>query len=130
MLALDSSLDELIGAQGTWLTNELDHIPADVDFVFIVFHHPPYTSSSAGMFGEGHSARVTEQRLARMLEDRQAHVRAGFVVFSGHVHNYERHAHSGVTYLLQAEPAPMPIRLNGQRTILPEQGDQLSLFAG
>lgn len=100
VLALDSSLDELIGAQGLWLTNELDHIPPDIDFVFFMFHHPPYTSSSAGMFGEGHSARLPEQRLARMLEDRQAHVRAGFVVFSGHVHNYERHEHGGVTYFV------------------------------
>jgi acid phosphatase type 7 len=35
-----------------------------------------------------------------MLEDRQAHVRARFVVFSGHVHNYERHEHGGVTYFV------------------------------
>jgi hypothetical protein len=38
--------------------------------------------------------------LAKMLEDRQAHTRARFVVFSGHVHNYERHEHGGVTYFV------------------------------
>ena len=38
--------------------------------------------------------------LAKMLEDRQTHTRARFVVFSGHVHNYERHEHGGVTYLV------------------------------
>jgi hypothetical protein len=38
--------------------------------------------------------------LAKVLEDRQAHASARFVVFSGHVHNYERHEHGGVTYFV------------------------------
>lgn len=100
-LVLDSSLDETSGPQSQWLVNKLDHIPSDVDFVFLMFHHPPYTSSSdAKKYGGGHSARSTEQQLAKMLEDRQAHARVRFVVFSGHVHNYERHEHGGVTYFV------------------------------
>jgi acid phosphatase type 7 len=100
-LVVDSSLDEVSGSQGQWLATKLDNIPADVDFVFIMTHHPPYTSSSdAKMFGGGHSARSTEQLLAKMLEERQAHTRVRFVVFSGHVHNYERHEHGGVTYFV------------------------------
>jgi hypothetical protein len=72
-----------------------------VDFVFVMDHHPPYTSSSDDKkFGGGHSARPTEQHLAKILEERQAHTRARFVVFSGHVHNYERHEHGGVTYFV------------------------------
>ena len=35
-----------------------------------------------------------------MLEDRQAHARYRIVFFSGHVHNYERHEHSGITYFV------------------------------
>jgi hypothetical protein len=101
LLVLDSSLDESAGPQGQWLTRKLDHIPGDVDFVFIVFHHPPYTSSSdAKKFGGGHSARSPEQELAKMLEGRQQQLRARIVVFSGHVHNYERHEHGGVTYFV------------------------------
>jgi acid phosphatase type 7 len=100
-LALDSSLDETSSPQGQWLAAKLDNIPADVDFVFLMFHHPPYTSSSdAKLFGGGHSARATEQHLAKMLEERQPQTRARFVVFSGHVHNYERHEHGGVTYFV------------------------------
>lgn len=100
-LVLDSALDEASGPQGQWLTNKLDNIPADVDFVFLMFHHPPYTSSSdAKTFGGGHSARSHEQALAKLLEERQAHARVRFVVFSGHVHNYERHEHGGVTYFV------------------------------
>jgi acid phosphatase type 7 len=101
LLVLDSSQDETSGAQGQWLTAKLDSIPADVDFVFIMLHHPPYTSSSdKKMFGGGHSARSPELKMAKMLEARQPNTRARFIVFAGHVHNYERHEHGGVTYFV------------------------------
>ena len=101
MLVLDSALEELSGAQGDWLRGELDQLPADVDFVFFVFHHPPYTSSSdEKAYGGGHSARSKELELAKFLEERQQHTRARFVVFNGHVHNYERHVHGGITYFV------------------------------
>jgi Icc-related predicted phosphoesterase len=101
MLVLDSSLDETSGPQGQWLTQALDTLPGDVDFVFIVLHHPPYTSSSdEKKYGGGHSARNHELMLAEMLEARQQHMNARFVVFSGHVHNYERHEHGGITYFV------------------------------
>ena len=101
ILVLDSSLEESSGPQSQWLADKLDHVPTDVDFVFLMFHHPPYTSSSdAKALGGGHSARPTEQALAKILEQRQAHARFRIVVFSGHVHNYERHEHGGVTYFV------------------------------
>ena len=101
MLVLDSSQDETSGPQGQWLAQKLDHLPGDVDFVFLVLHHPPYTSSSdANLLGGGHSARSHEQQLAKSLEARQQNLRARIVVFSGHVHNYERHEHGGVTYFV------------------------------
>jgi Icc-related predicted phosphoesterase len=99
LLALDSSMEETNGPQGQWLTDELDRVPADVKFVFIMLHHPPYTSSSdAKMMGGGHSARPHEQALAKVLEERHSPYR--IILFSGHVHNYERHEHGGVTYFV------------------------------
>jgi hypothetical protein len=101
MFVLDSALEEVSGPQGQWLREKLDAIPSGVDFVFLVFHHPPYTSSSDKKeFGGGHSARSSEQALAKMLESRQQAIRARIVVFSGHVHNYEWHEHGGVTYFV------------------------------
>lgn len=100
LLVLDSSLSETSGPQGEWLTQKLDAVPGDVDFIFLVLHHPPYTSSSDSMVGGGHSARSPEQLLAKMLESRQQKTRARIVVFAGHVHNYERHEHGGVTYFV------------------------------
>lgn len=99
-LVLDSELDEVTGPQGKWLVQKLDQLPGDVDFVFVVLHHPPYTSSASSMLGEGHMARGQEKDLAMLLETRQRNQRARFVVFSGHVHNYERHEHGGVTYFV------------------------------
>lgn len=101
MLSLDSVADEMKGPQGEWLHQTLNNVPADVAFVIIVLHHPPYTSSSDhGMFGDGHSARTAEQALAKLLEEKQTTSRARFVVFGGHVHNYERHQHGGVIYFV------------------------------
>jgi Icc-related predicted phosphoesterase len=101
LLVLDSSLEETGGPQGKWLNQKLDTLPSDVDFVFLVLHHPPYTSSSdAKKFGGGHSSRPHEQELAKMLEARQPNMRARIVVFSGHVHNYEHHEHGGVNYFV------------------------------
>jgi hypothetical protein len=112
LLVLDSSLEEVSGPQGGWLASKLDNIPTDADFVFLVLHHPPYTSSSdEKKYGGGHSARPAEQALARMLEDRQLRTRARFVVLSSHVHNYERHEHRGVVYFVTggggAHPYPI-----------------------
>lgn len=101
LLALDSSMDEISGAQGQWLAGKLDHLPGDVDFVVVLLHHPPYTSSSDMHILEGgHSARSQEKKLAEALEARQQKLRARIVVFSGHVHNYERHEHGGVSYFV------------------------------
>ena len=111
MLVLDSSLDETSGPQGQWLAKKLDSVPPDVDFVFLVLHHPPYTASSDRALGGGHSARHPEQLLAKALEERQGRVHARFVVFSGHVHNYEHQEHNGVTYFVTggggARPYPV-----------------------
>lgn len=101
LLVLDSSQSEVSGQQGQWLADRLDHVPADVDFVFLMLHHPPYTSSSDEKeFGGGHSARPPEQELAKLLEARAIKATYRIVVFSGHVHNYERHVHGGVTYFV------------------------------
>lgn len=107
MLVLDSSLDEIAGPQGEWLKSKVGKIPSEVKFVFVVLHHPPYTSAK----DEGHLARAREQALAAYLEDQQKHLGARLVVFSGHVHNYEHKEHGGVVYLITggggARPHPL-----------------------
>jgi acid phosphatase type 7 len=108
MLVLDSSQEEVSGTQGGWLKDKLDHIPSGTDFVVLVLHHPPYTSSSDTNSGGGHSARSNEQALAKLLEQRQSTTRPRFVVFAGHVHNYERFERGGVTYFVTGGGAAHP----------------------
>jgi Icc-related predicted phosphoesterase len=101
LFVLDSNQDELSGAQGHWLRSALNQIPSTIDFVFLVFHHPVYTSSSdEKLLSTGHSSRSTEEAVGQFLEEEQKHIRARIVVFNGHVHNYERHEHAGVTYFV------------------------------
>ena len=112
LLVLDSSLAELSGQQGEGLARKLDDTPSDVEFVFILLHHPPYTSSSdEKVYGGGHSARSEERELGQMLEKRQRFARTRFVVFSGHVHNYERHEHNGITYFVSGGGGAHPYRI-------------------
>jgi acid phosphatase type 7 len=114
LLTLDSSLDETSGPQGQWLIQILDTLPSDVDFVCLVLHHPPYTDSSDKTAGGGHSPRHPEQTLAQLLEERQQHTRARFVVIAGHVHNYERHEHNGVTYFVTGGGGARPYLIERQ----------------
>jgi len=114
VLTLDSSIDETSGPQGEWLIHQLDTLSADVDFVCFVLHHPPYTNSEDRMFGGGHSARHSEQALGQMLQDRQSHTRARFVVIAGHVHNYERYEHGSVLYLVTGGGGAHPYMIKRQ----------------
>jgi hypothetical protein len=108
ILVLDSAQPEISGPQGQWLVSQLDHLPEDVDFVFFALHHPPYTNSTEHWVGGGHSARAPERALAKFLENRQPSTRARFVVFAGHVHNYERYEHQGVTYIVSGGGGATP----------------------
>jgi Icc-related predicted phosphoesterase len=100
MLVLDSALDETSGSQGDWLRQQLNNLPGSVQFVLLVMHHPPITSSSDEEKHGGHSIRTSEQIFGAMLEKQQQQTRARFIVFAGHVHNYERFEHGGVTYFV------------------------------
>lgn len=101
MLCLDSSQDETSGPQGDWLKAQLDGLGPEVDFVFVVVHHPPFSTAWSPLHPtQGHPVRRAEARLAEFLEARQARTRARFVVLASHVHNYERHEHGGVTYFV------------------------------
>ena len=99
-LVLDSALDETSGTQGDWLQEQFRQLPPHVDFVFLVLHHPPYTRSSNSEHGGGHGPRPKEVALAHWLEAQQKSMRARIVVIAGHVHNYERYSHGGVTYIV------------------------------
>ena len=108
---LDSALDETNGPQGTWLQQQFQKLPPDIDFVFILLHHPPYTHSQNRAPGGGHGARPNEIALAHWLEAQQKSMRAKIVVIAGHVHNYERYSHGGVTYIVSGGGGATPYNI-------------------
>ena len=108
-LALDSDSDDVPGSQqGEWLRSQLANVPSDVDFIFVATHHPEYTKSSDEMPGGGHSERPQEQQLAHLLEQTAPKLRQKIIAVSGHVHNYERYEHGGVTYIVSGGGGATP----------------------
>ncbi|HYY69981.1 MAG TPA: metallophosphoesterase [Terriglobales bacterium] len=109
VLVLDSnSVDSSGSPQWQWLEQRLAALPLEVDFVLVALHHPPLTRSTDSLMGHGHSARPEEQQLASLLEKYQQKLRARIIVLAGHVHNYERYEHKGVTYIVSGGGGATP----------------------
>lgn len=80
-IALDTNTplydgDEMIN----WLRSDLESVKDETLWIFVYFHHPPYTSSAV----HDPDLRV-QQKLVPIFEEYGVDV-----VFSGHAHNYER----------------------------------------
>ena len=98
--------------QRVWLESQLDHLPPYVNFVMFVTHMPLINDIQSEMIADIPTA--TELSLRRYLEDKAAHCAQKFVVISGHVHNYERFEHAGISYIVSggggAKPYPIYAR--------------------
>lgn len=113
LITLDSSTFLNKGwAQRIWLEGQLAHLPDAVDFVFFLFHVPLVSDlQTAFMLGIPDPAALD---LRHFLEARAAASHAKFVVFNGHIHNYERFEMNGITHVITggggARPYPIFIR--------------------
>ena len=115
LLILDSESDDKPGSpQWDWIVSELDHVPADTQFIVFTMHHPPYTHSSDHLPGRGHSARPSEQHLAELFESRQNQLHARIIVIGSHVHNYERYEHNRVMYIVSGGGGATPYTVERQ----------------
>jgi hypothetical protein len=110
LVVLDSNFDDLGAAevrrQDEWLEGTLAEAEKDpaIRHVLLVFHHPPYTNA----LGIGESREVQEHFVSRLAP------KVG-VVFSGHVHNYERFEKNGVQYLVSGGGGGPTRELNRDR---------------
>jgi acid phosphatase type 7 len=113
LITLDSSTFLERGwEQRTWLDAQLAHLPSSADFVFFLFHVPLVSDlQTAFMLGIPNPADLS---LRHDLEDWAAKSHAKFVVFNGHIHNYERFDVNGVMHVISggggARPYPIFIR--------------------
>jgi hypothetical protein len=113
LITLDSSTLLYVGsAQRGWLDSQLAHIPASADFVFFLFHVPLVSDlQTAFMLGIPSPSTLD---LRHELEAAAAASHAKFVIFNGHIHNYERFEINGITHVITggggARPYPIFIR--------------------
>jgi hypothetical protein len=113
LITLDSSTF-MGGAwpQHRWLQAQLAHIPSSADFVFFLFHAPLVSDlQTAFMLGIPDPSALS---LRHELEASAGKSRARFVVFNGHIHNYERFDVNGIMHVISggggARPYPIFIR--------------------
>jgi hypothetical protein len=113
LITLDSSTFLNVGwPQYGWLEAQLAHLPASADFVFFLFHQPLVADlQTAFMLGIPDPSTL---RLRHQLEASAAKSHARFVVFNGHIHNYERFDMNGIMHVITggggARPYPIFIR--------------------
>jgi hypothetical protein len=107
-MALDSDVSLAPGSeQRAWLEGQIAALDGAVRLVLIVMHHPPVADLQTVKLVD-HNARPNEQALAAYLKTVAVHSSARFVVSAGHIHNYERLAQDGVTYLVSGGGGAMP----------------------
>jgi hypothetical protein len=98
--------------QARWFAAQLDHLPAQVEFLLILYHMPWVADRQSQML-VGMPPRDALGFRA-LLETRLAHIHARVVVFNGHIHNYERFERKGVEYVVTggggAKPYPLYLR--------------------
>ena len=99
-------------AQGDWFATQLSHVPAHVQFLFILYHLPWMVDKQSQVFVNLPSSEALGLR--GILEAHLAKLHARVVVINGHIHNYERFARNGVEYVVTggggAEPYPLLFR--------------------
>jgi acid phosphatase type 7 len=107
----DTAFDPNVPQQ-IWLESQLAHLPPEVNFVFFLTHMPLLNDIQSEVIADLPSA--AEMKLRDYLESQSAKNHAKFIVVSGHVHNYERFEHGGISYIVSggggAKPYPVYAR--------------------
>lgn len=113
VISLDcTSAHSLAAPQARWFAMQLDRVPAQVDFLLILYHIPWMADRQSQLVVGLPSKDALLYR--GLLEERLSRMRAKVIVFNGHIHNYERFEREGVEYVVTggggAEPYPILIR--------------------
>ena len=113
VISLDcSSPSSAYSAQAQWFGAQLDHLPQQVEFLFLLYHFPWMADRQSQLFVN--LPTKDSLVLRNILEERLSRLHARIVVFNGHIHNYERFERKGVEYVITggggAEPYPLLFR--------------------
>ena len=111
-VVLDSTSSLLPGSeQQAWFEAEMTALEPAVRVVLVVLHHPPVADLQTTKLVD-HNVRANEASLADALTGLAARSTARFVVSAGHIHNYERLEHAGVTYLVSGGGGAHPAEID------------------
>ena len=98
--------------QVVWFGQQLEHVPAQVDFLMILYHMPWMADEQTEALLHLPSADALLYR--KVLAAHLDKLRAKVLVLNGHIHNYERFEQQGVEYVVTggggAEPYPLLVR--------------------
>jgi hypothetical protein len=108
--------------QGRWFAGQLDHLPAQVEFLVILHHLPWMADRQSEIFAGVPTKNVL--LLRGMLEARLGNLHARVIVFNGHLHNYERFERKGVQYVITGGGGalPYPILFRGNADLYRDPG--------
>ena len=110
-IALDSDTHLTKGSeQLNWLNEQLMNLPKTTRFVVISLHHPPVADFQTRI-NVSHNPRPNEIALRDYLEALAPRIKARIIVSAGHIHNYERFAQGGVTFLVAGGGAASPVEV-------------------
>ena len=89
--------------QGQWLRADLETASdnENIQWKFLLFHHPPYSASLIGIGDE--RSRVTREYIPPIAEEFGVDI-----VFAGHQHSYERSFKDGVYYIVTGNGGALP----------------------
>jgi hypothetical protein len=101
------------GEQADWLREQLDHIPAQADFVILQMHVPLIADTQSEFIANIPAPEGVALR--RYLEARALTARQKFIAVYGHIHNYERFEFNGITHIISGGggAAPYPVLVRG-----------------
>jgi acid phosphatase type 7 len=108
--------------QFAWLDAQLANIPPQVRFIFFLLHMPLMDDVQSQVVVSLPSPEMWDLRT--YLEEKAAHSRARFITVSGHIHNYERFQHGGITYLISGGGGarPYPVMVRGPQDLYKDPG--------
>lgn len=90
-IVLDSNSDCSIGSeQYHWSENDLQNINENVNFVIVIFHHPPFSTGAHSEDEKG-----LRQNIVLLFEQYGVDL-----VFNGHDHDYERSLYNNTFYIV------------------------------
>ena len=113
IISLDCTLSSAPSSpQGRWFAAQLNHVPPQVEFLFILYHMPWMADRQSQIFVGIPIPQALGLRA--IFEAHLDRIHARVVVFNGHIHNYERFVRRGVAYVISggggAEPYPLLFR--------------------